>query len=552
MFPGALVTPGAQRPYKDPVMTKTPGRVVALTLAAAAFFAPTIPSHAGQNPPAQTPTAGAPQATPGAPPSGPGRGGRGGPPGAAVYTQFCGSCHGPTLQGAAGPSLVDDVWTNGSDDKSITTIIRDGKAGTPMIAFKDMVTDEQIRQLVFYIREQAGQQKGKPETKVDPDGAIIKSEKQTVKLEVIARDLETPWGIAFLPDGRLLITERPGRLRILDKGTLLPPVKGTPEVWVRQDGGLFDVEVHPQYAKTGWIYLSYAEPQQGYKVPAPDANAPPAAAAPGQGPGGGPPSIPSMTVIVRGKIKDNTWVNQEVLFRGAAEFYTTANIHYGSRFTFDKAGHLFFSLGDKGTPENAQDLTKATGKVHRVNDDGSVPKDNPFVNKPGAVGSIWTYGHRNPQGFAWDPVTGKLWETEHGPTGGDELNLLEPGHNYGWAVVSYGMQPGITKSEQEGMDSPKAYWTPSIGPAGIAFYSGTKYPGWKNNLFLTGLAGQQLRRIEITKDTVTHQEVVFNEYGRVRDIIIGPDGYFYVSLSLPGQRVSDTTAGVIVRMVPVN
>ena len=280
-------------------MTKRPGFVAALSLAAAAFFIPTVTSHAVQNPPAaqtppavQAPPAGAPQ---GAPPPGQGRGGRGGPPGAAVYAQFCASCHGPKLEGAAGPSLVDDVWTNGSDDKSIATIIRDGKTGTPMIAFKDMVNDEQIRQLVYYLRDQYGQQKGKPETKVDPEGAIIKSEKQTVKLEVVAKDLETPWGIAFLPDGRLLITERPGRLRILEKGKLLPPVKGTPEVWVRQDGGLFDVEVHPQYAKTGWIYLWYSEPQQGFKLPTPDPNAPPPAAAPGGG-RGGPPSIPSMTV----------------------------------------------------------------------------------------------------------------------------------------------------------------------------------------------------------------------------------------------------------------
>ena len=147
------------------------------------------------------------------------------------------------------------------------------------------------------------------------------------------------------------------------------------------------------------------------------------------------------------------------------------------------------------------------------------------MKTPGAVGSIWSYGHRNPQGFAFDPLTNKLWETEHGPTGGDELNLLEPGKNYGWAVVSYGMQPGITKSEQEGMVSPKAYWTPTLAPAGIVFYSGTRYPGWKNSLFVSGLGGQQLRRIEITKDVVTRQEVMFNEYGRVRDIIIGPDGY---------------------------
>jgi aldose sugar dehydrogenase len=191
-----------------------------------------------------------------------------------------------------------------------------------------------------------------------------------------------------------------------------------------------------------------------------------------------------------------------------------------------------------------------TGKIHRINDDGSVPKDNPFVNTPGAVPTIWSYGHRNPQGLGFDPRTNKLWETEHGPTGGDELNLIEPGKNYGWALVSYGMQPGITKSEQEGMVSPKAYWTPTLAPAGIVFYQDKRYPGWQNSLFVCALGGQQLRRLEITNDAVTKQEVIFDEYGRVRDIVIGPDGYLYIAVSLPGQRLSDTTAGVIVRMLP--
>jgi aldose sugar dehydrogenase len=531
------------------MFTKSARLGAVFALGVCSYFAPQIESEAVQTPSAaQTPAPA--QATP-APPAegapGRGRGGRGAPPGAAVYAQFCASCHGPTLQGGAGSSLVDDIWKFGGDDASIIASIKDGRPGTAMVAFKDLIKDEQVRQLVHYIKDQAGQQKGKPETKVDPEGAIVKSEKQTVKLEVVAKDLETPWGIAFLPDGRLLITERPGRLRVLDKGKLGAPVKGIPEVWVRQDGGLFDVEVHPNYKQNGWIYLSYSEPLKGYTPPPVDPNAPPAAA----GGRGGPPSIPSMTVIVRGKIRDNAWVDQEVLFRGTPDLYTPQNIHYGSRFTFDRQGHLFFSLGDKGTVEHAQDLSKPTGKVHRVNDDGSVPKDNPFVKRPGAVGSIWTYGHRNPQGFAWDPATGKLWETEHGPTGGDELNLLEPGHNYGWGVVSYGMQPGITKSEQEGMDSPKAYWTPTIAPAGMVFYSGSQYPGWKNSLLVGALGGQHLRRIEIVNDTVTHQEIVFNEYGRVRDIVIGPEGYLYLAVSLPGQRVSDTTAGVIVRMIPV-
>jgi glucose/arabinose dehydrogenase len=515
-------------------------------LVATALAINVAPGHSAaavrsQNPPAAPAQAPAPG---GSAAGGPGRGGRGNPA-AGVIAMYCASCHGPTLQGGSATSLMDEDWKFGGDDASITTTIREGRAGTAMAPFKDILNDEQIRQVVFYLREQAGVLKGKPETKVDPHGAIVKSEKQTVKLEVIAKDLETPWGMAFLPDGRLLITERPGRLRILDKEKLLPPVTGTPTVWVQQDGGLFDVAVHPGYVKNGWIYLSFSETLSGYKAPEPD----PAAAAAPQG-RGGQPFPPSMTVIVRGKIRDNAWVDQQVIFRGAPELYSPANFHYGSRFIFDRQGHLFYSIGDKGNVESAQDLSSPLGKIHRVNDDGSVPKDNPFVKTPGAVGSIWSYGHRNPQGLAFDPVTNKLWATEHGPNGGDELNLIEPGKNYGWAVVSYGMQPGITKSEQEGMVSPKAYWTPTIAPAGIVFYNGNRYPGWKNSLLVGCLGGQQLRRIEITKDVVTHQEVVFNEYGRVRDILIGPDGLLYVALSLPGQRVFDTTAGVIIRMLP--
>lgn len=444
-------------------------------------------------------------------------------PAAALYAQHCAACHGPKLEGGAASSLLDDVWKFGGDDANVAASIRDGRPGTAMLPFKDVIDDQQIRLLLFHIREQAGLAKGKPETKVDPHGAVLKTEKQTVRLEVVARDLETPWGIAFLPDRRLLITERPGRLRILDQGKLSPPIAGIPEVWHVQDGGLFDVELHPEYARTGWIYLSYSE---------------------------GKPDKTSNTVIIRGKLRDNALVDQQVLFRGGPETYNPNNFHYGSRFTFDRSGHLFYSLGDKGVVDDAQDLSKAAGKIHRVRDDGAVPKDNPFVGRAGALGTIWSYGHRNPQGLAWDS-SGKLWATEHGPRGGDELNRIEPGRNYGWPLVSYGLQSGITKSAQEGTEQPIVYWTPTIAPGGIAFNTGTQYPGWANSLFVGGLGGQQLRRLEVSGDKVTHQEIVFNEYGRVRDVVLGPDGLVYVALSLPGARLTDTTPGAIVRLVPV-
>lgn len=449
--------------------------------------------------------------------------GRGaGDPAVMLYTQYCAGCHGPTLQGGSAASLIDDEWKHGSDDASISRTILEGVAGTPMAPFRNILDDQAVRQLVFHIRQQAAAAKGRPQVQVDPDGHVVKSERQTVKLEVVGKGLETPWAIAFLPGGRMLVTERPGRLRIIDKGRLLPPVSGTPAVWARQDGGMFDVEVHPDFERTGWIYLSYAEPG---------------------------PNATSMTAIVRGHIKDNTWVDQQAIYKAPPALFSAANVHYGSRFAFDREGRLFYSIGDRGTAEDAQDFSKPAGKIHRVNDDGSVPKDNPFVGQPGAIETIWSYGHRNPQGLAFDEA-GRLWASEHGPRGGDEVNLIERGRNYGWPLVSYGLEPGITKSEQEGMQSPAAYWNPSIGPAGIMVASSERYSAWRGSLFLAALAGQHLRRVEISGDKVVRQEVVFDEFGRVRDIVTGPDGFIYVSLNLPGQRLSDTTAGVIVRLVP--
>jgi aldose sugar dehydrogenase len=523
----------------------------ALTLHA---LAPQAPAASPQNPPAAAPSAGEPART--APPQG--RGGGRGNPAAALFTETCAGCHGIGLEGGRVASLFDDKWTHATDDESIAAIIANGIPNTEMVAFKSALSDAQIWQLVAYLRMQAGNLKDKPQYVADPNGQVIKTEKQTFKIDIVARNLETPWGLAFLPDGRLLITERPGRLRIVDKDTLLPePVKGTPKVWEKQDGGLLDVEVHPQYSRNGWIYLAYSETVPGYAPPPPapvDTAPPPAPAPPPQaGRGrGGPPDPPSMTVVVRGKInKNNEWTDQQVIFRAKPELYSSTNAHYGSRFIFDKQGHLFFTLGEKNAMVHAQDLTDPLGKIHRVNDDGTVPKDNPFVNRAGAVPTIWSYGHRHPQGLAWDPVSGKLWESEHGPQGGDEINIIEPGHNYGWGVITMGIQPGITKRAEPGMEQPVVYYTPTIAPSGIAFYSGTKYPGWKNNLFVSGLAGQQLRRLEIAGDKVTHQEVLFNQFGRIRDVIVGPDGYLYVTMQLPGQSLSQSTPGVVARLIPV-
>ncbi len=560
----------------------------ALTLNA---LPPQAAAGAWQTAPAPAATdAGRTTATPN--PAGPPAGGRGRVnPTATLYTDTCAPCHGTGIEGGRVQTLFDDKWTHGTDDESLAKIVANGIPATEMVAFKPTLTDQQIWQLVAYVRTQAASLKEKPQLVTDPHGQVITSEKQKFKIDVVARNLETPWGIAFLPDGRILVTERPGRLRIVDKGTLLStPVTGTPKVWEKQDGGLLDVEVHPQYARNGWIYLSYSETLPGYTAPPPAPVDPaaaaaspspsPAAAAPQGAPAGNPPAVggapaappqgapagpqgggrgrggppdpPSMTVVVRGKINQkNEWTDQQVIFRAAPQYYSSTNAHYGSRFTFDKQGHLFFTVGEKNVMTHAQDLADPLGKIHRVNDDGTAPKDNPFVGRAGAVPSIWSYGHRHPQGLAWDPVTGKLWESEHGPQGGDEVNIIEPGRNYGWGVITMGVQPGITKRAEEGMEQPVVYYTPTIAPSGMAFYAGTKYPGWKNNLLMGGLGGQQLRRLEIEGGKVTHQEVVFNQFGRIRDVVLGPDGYLYVLMQLPGQSLSQSTPGVLARLMPV-
>ena len=524
---------------------------------AAGGQAPQQPAPGGQ------PTTGVP--APGQAPGG--RGGGRGNPGGTLFTATCSGCHGtPEVTGRA-PWLFDQKWLDGTDDDKIANTIRHGVPEKGMVGFTpEQLSEQQIFQLIAYIRTATANLKPRPTYVADPDGQIITSEKQTFKLEVLTREVNTPFSLAFLPDGRLLITERNGMLRILDKNKLSDAIKGTPKPHVQQDGGFLAVTIHPQYAKNGWIYLSYSEVQPGFVAPPPPPPADPAvvpanppAAAPGGGQGrgrGGPPQPPSNTVIVRGKInKNNEWTDQQVIFRSPTELYVSSGVHFGSRFAWDRDSHLFFTLGERGTMQNAQDLKNPLGKIHRVNDDGSVPKDNPFVDTADADKTIWSYGHRNPEGLAWEPGTGRLWESEHGPSGGDEINIIEKGHNYGWGIASKGLQGGITKTSETGMDDPIVYYTPAIAPAGITFYTGSRYPGWKNtSLFVGGLVGQQLRRLEISKEKVINQEVLFAQFGRVRDIVQGPDGYLYLALQSPtggqGVPLSAATPGMIVRVVP--
>jgi glucose/arabinose dehydrogenase len=347
----------------------------------------------------------------------------------------------------------------------------------------------------------------------------LHADEQSLQTQVIVEGLEHPWGMAFLPDGRILVTERPGRLRVVEDGRILPePVKGLPRIAARGQGGLMDVLLHPDYEHNGWIYMSYAAAGSG-----------------GVG-----------TEVARARLQGMKLVQLERLFR--LEPKTNAGRHFGSRLVFDKAGYLYITLGDRGDRPRAQRLNDHAGSVIRLHDDGSIPADNPFKKQRRAQPEIFSYGHRNPQGMALHPQTGAVWIHEHGPQGGDEINILRPGANYGWPVITYGVNYGSGTpigegTEKKGMVQPLYYWVPSIAPSGMAFYTGDRYPGWEDNLFVGSLKFRLLVRLELKGDRVVkEQRLLEDRLGRIRDVRVGPDDYLYL--------LTDEDNGKLVRLLP--
>jgi len=456
-----------------------------------------------------------------------------------IYNTTCAACHGTSAQpGPSARALLSNDFLSSHSDAQIVQVLTDGLAGTPNHRFNTLFFPDEIAQMPALLRIRGGIVNRRVGPAADINGKSFQSQKANFKAEVLAKGFDQPWGMAFLPDGRLIFTERSGNIRFLGKdGSVSEPVKGTPSVFVRQDGGMLDIALHPDFAKNGWIYLSYTTVQPGYQVQPGDDQAPNMAPL-------------TMTYVVRGKINaNNEWVNQQTLFNPPADSFRVAADHYGSRFLFDGKGHFFWSMGERHDMQMSQNLASPLGKIHRLNDDGSIPKDNPFVNTPGALPSIWTYGHRNPEGLAFDPATGIFWETEHGPTGGDEVNIIEPGKNYGWGVATMGIEPGIGRLHATGMTDPIIFFNPSIGPAGITFYTGNKFPAWKGNLFITGMTGERLIRMEIKDRQIASQETVIQNYGRVRDVKMGPDGLIYLLFQ---NMNGDPKGGSIVRLVPAN
>ena len=344
--------------------------------------------------------------------------------------------------------------------------------------------------------------------------APLRSVHHQFRVVTVAEGLVNPWAMAFLPGGYMLVTERPGRLRIIRNGRLLAePVAGLPAIRVGNQGGLLDVVPHPDFARNRLIYISYAKPNAA--------------------------GDQSTTAIIRARFANDRLNDVQEIFEANA--WSRGQGHYGSRLAFDGKGYLFITIGDRQAPPQgdlfahpAQDLSVHNGKVIRLHEDGRVPSDNPFVGRDGALPQIWSYGHRNPQGLIVD-ASGNVWATEHGPQGGDELNLVQPGKNYGWPVIGFGVNyrsgsnihSGTTR---EGMEQPVKVWVPSIATSGLMQYSGNAFPGWQGHVFSGGLVGEVLWRLKVEDGRVTEEEQLLSRQGRIRDVRQGPDGFVYIAI----------------------
>lgn len=361
------------------------------------------------------------------------------------------------------------------------------------------------------------------------DAQVHRSAMHDFQVVTVAEGLVNPWAMAWLPNGDMLVTERSGRLRIVRGGELLAaPISGVPEVVAQGQGGLLDVILHPDFENNSFIYLSYSREKDS-----------------GDG---------ASTGVVRGRLQDDALMDVEQIWVAES---TGRNGHFGSRMAWDADGYLYITAGDRQISPSgdleahpAQDYSNHHGVIVRLHDDGRIPADNPFIGTDGALGDIYSYGHRNPQGLIIDQTTGNIWATEHGPQGGDELNLIKPGANYGWPVVGFGVNYGSgsaihSGTIRDGWENAKHIWVPSIALSGLMMYQGDKFPAWKGNLFAGGLAGEQLARLTLDGEMVLNEETLLQRMGRIRDVREGTDGYIYVAIE--DRRGAPTS---IVRLEP--
>ena len=424
-----------------------------------------------------------------------------------IYSQYCSSCHGEKVE-----AFVDRQWKHGKGREEIIASITNGWLDNGMPSWKGSISDENIANLADLIVSSlstVNQYDFEEVAKTD----TYEAEGMTLKTVPVLEGINSPWGLTSLPDGTLLITDRDGDLWKVGTDGSKIKISGVPPVLAEGQGGLFDIKLHPDFVNNGWIYLTYAKfKQEGDKTL-------------------------STTAMIRGKLAGNTLVQKEDLFE--AQPYATTRHHYGARMAFDKDGYLYVSVGDRGNrDENPQSLENSCGKIHRLNDDGSIPTDNPFYNTPNAVKSIWSYGHRNPQGLIYKPDVDQIWEHEHGPRGGDEVNIIEKGKNFGWPVISYGINYNGTTftniSAKEGMVQPQIYYLPSIAPCGMTYVTSDKYPAWKGDILVGSLRFKYVDRLDIQDNKIASQTKELVNAGRLRNVFEAPDGYIYIGIEDPG------------------
>jgi aldose sugar dehydrogenase len=440
-----------------------------------------------------------------------------------TYKTYCGGCHGARMEGNTAPALIKEQWQRGSSYAAIFRSIRSGIPKTEMKGWAGVLKDREIASLTNYIiasqKATARKAPGLPPQIVTEDYVLA-----IEKLD--SGHTSTPWAIEFVNANLALISEKPGKLKWLVNGRIdTVAIRGLPPTHTKSGtGGFMDIGLDPGYDKNGWIYLAYSHASGNLQ----EKNA------------------PGMTRIIRGKISDHEWKEQQTLFEVPDSLFVVGGDRWGCRFLFDKAGYLYFTIGDMGKAAASQLLSRPTGKVFRINADGSIPRDNPFIGTPGALPAIFTFGNRNVQGIAQHPVTGDIWATEHGPRGGDELNILKKGANYGWPLITYGIDYSgkqvSEKTEEKGIEQPLVQWTPSIAVGAAEFSTSPLFPKWKNDLFVGALAFEELRRLDMVNNKVIKQELILKGYGRVRDVKTSPDGSLYVVLNRPD---------MIIRLRPV-
>ncbi len=428
------------------------------------------------------------------------------------YRNHCGGCHGQDLG-----SFVERDWTYGNSHEDVINSITEGYTSNGMPAYGTALGAQAIEDLTNYILTEID---GKTKTMLqeeNPDlSGLISSDDLTFRLETLTDEIPgIPWGIAQLPNGEILVTERGGGLFLINNNKQLTAITGVPDVASQGQGGLLDVLIHPDFENNAYVYLSYSRVNPNN-------------------------ASERTTAVARARLEGNNLIEVENIFTALP--YLSSSHHYGSRLLFDNDGYLYVSVGDRGNRDTyPQELDNAHGKIHRIHDDGEIPTDNPFYNTSGAVNSIFTYGTRNPQGMSLHPETGSVWEGEHGPQGGDEINILEAGNNNGWPVISYGINYDGTTftdlTELDGMEQPIYYWTPSIAPCGMTFVSSDFYKNWKNDLFVSSLKFEYLHRLKMDGNEVIGHETLLNGIGRIRDAHMGTDGYLYIAVEGPGRLI---------------